>query len=83
MHTIERIARFHLEFEGIQPFIDAHVIIRTKLEKPSKINGLHYFSPCFFCACRISIIIKSHGNQSASKCSCNIAMNISAGLENI
>lgn len=31
------------------PFRDAHVIIRTKLEKPSKINGLHYFSPYFLC----------------------------------
>lgn len=31
-------------------FHDAHVIIRTKLEKPSKINGLHYFSPYFLCS---------------------------------
>ena len=39
-HIIPRLARFHIEFEGIHPFIDDHVIIRTKLEKPSKINGL-------------------------------------------
>lgn len=46
--VIKRLPWFHIEFEGIHPFIDAHVIIRTKLEKPSKINGLHYFSPYFF-----------------------------------
>lgn len=39
-HIISRLARFHIEFEGIHPFIDDHVIIRTKLEKPSKIKGL-------------------------------------------
>lgn len=39
-HIIPRLARFHIEFEGIHPFIDDHVIIRTKLEKPSKIKGL-------------------------------------------
>ena len=39
-HIIPRLARFHIEFEGIHPFIDDDVIIRTKLEKPSKIKGL-------------------------------------------
>ena len=29
-----------LDFLCIHPFSDDHVIIRTKLEKPSKINGL-------------------------------------------
>ena len=40
-HIISRLARFHIEFEGIHPFIDDDVIIRTKLEKPSKIKGWH------------------------------------------
>lgn len=47
--TFEDIIEFHYRFERIHPFQDAHVIIRTKLEKPSKINGLHYFSPYFLC----------------------------------
>lgn len=34
------LADFHARYEGIHPFQDDHVIIRTKLEKPSKINGL-------------------------------------------
>lgn len=38
-HIIPRLARFHIEFEGIHPFIDDDVIIRTKLEKPNKIKG--------------------------------------------
>lgn len=42
-------AYLHCKFENIHLFADAHVIIRTKLEKPSKINGLHYFSPYFLC----------------------------------
>ena len=33
-------AIFHYEFVFIHPFADDHVIIRTKLEKPSKIKGL-------------------------------------------
>lgn len=31
---------FHVKFERIHPFQNDHVIIRTKLEKPSKIKGL-------------------------------------------
>ena len=31
---------FHIVFEGIHPFIDDDVIIRTKLEELSKIKGL-------------------------------------------
>ena len=38
--TFEDILDFHVKFEKIHPFQDDHVIIRTKLEKPSKINGL-------------------------------------------
>ena len=38
--SIDKIAKFHAQFELIHPFQDDHVIIRTKLEKPSKINGL-------------------------------------------
>ena len=38
--TFEDILDFHVKFEQIHPFQDDHVIIRTKLEKPSKINGL-------------------------------------------
>ena len=34
------IPNFILDFLCIHPFNDDHVIIRTKLEKPSKINGL-------------------------------------------
>lgn len=37
---IEDIIELHAKFEYIHPFQDDHVIIRTKLEKPSKINGL-------------------------------------------
>ena len=36
----EDILDFHVKFELIHPFQDDHVIIRTKLEKPSKIKGL-------------------------------------------
>lgn len=38
--SFEDILDFHVKFERIHPFQDDHVIIRTKLEKPSKINGL-------------------------------------------
>ena len=34
------VSEFLLELWSIHPFRDDHVIIRTKLEKPSKINGL-------------------------------------------
>ena len=38
--TFEDILVFHVKFERIHPFQDDDVIIRTKLEKPSKIKGL-------------------------------------------
>ncbi len=40
-------AYFHAKFENIHPFADAHVIIGTRLEKPSKINGFALLSPIF------------------------------------
>lgn len=42
------IVEFHYYFEKIHPFQDAHVIIGTRLEKPSKINGFALLSPNFF-----------------------------------
>lgn len=42
-----RLILFHIEFEGIHPFIDDGVIIGTRLEKPSKINGFALLSPIF------------------------------------
>ena len=39
-HTLEQIIEFYHDFECIHPFQDDDVIIRTKLEKPSKIKGL-------------------------------------------
>ncbi len=47
-HIISRLAWFHIEFEGIHPFIDDGVIIGTRLEKPSKINRFALFSPIFY-----------------------------------
>ena len=44
---IPRLAWFHIKFEGIHPFIDDGVIIGTRLEKPSKINGFALLSPIF------------------------------------
>ena len=38
--SFEDILDFHVRFERIHPFQDDDVIIRTKLEKPSKIKGL-------------------------------------------
>lgn len=38
--TLNDILEFHVKFERMHPFQDDHVIIRTKLEKPSKIKGL-------------------------------------------
>lgn len=37
---LKDVAVFHAKFENIHPFQDDHVIIRTKLDKPSKIKGL-------------------------------------------
>lgn len=41
LNPIELAAWTHAEFVRIHPFIDDDVIIRTKLEKPSKIKGWH------------------------------------------
>ena len=38
--NISVLAEFHAKYESIHPFQDDDVIIRTKLEKPSKIKGL-------------------------------------------
>ena len=38
---------FICDFLCIHPFNDAHVIIGTRLEKPSKINGFALLSPIF------------------------------------
>ena len=38
--TFEEIVEKYVEMNVAHPFRDDHVIIRTKLEKPSKINGL-------------------------------------------
>lgn len=48
MNPIELAAWTHAEFVRIHPFPDAHVIIGTRLEKPSKINGFALLSPNFF-----------------------------------
>lgn len=45
--TFEDILDFHVKFERIHPFQDAHVIIGIRLEKPSKINGFALLSPIF------------------------------------
>ena len=38
--TFEEIVEKYVEMNVAHPFRDDHVIIRTKLEKPSKIKGL-------------------------------------------
>ena len=38
--TFDEIVEKYVEMNIAHPFRDDHVIIRTKLEKPSKINGL-------------------------------------------
>lgn len=45
--SLEDILEFHVNFERIHPFQDADVIIGTRLEKPSKINGFALLSPIF------------------------------------
>ncbi len=47
-HPVEFAAQLHKRFVFIHPFKDAHVIIGTRLEKPSKINGFALLSPNFF-----------------------------------
>ena len=46
-HPVEFAAQLHKRFVFIHPFRDAHVIIGTRLEKPSKINGFALLSPIF------------------------------------
>lgn len=48
LNQVELAAWTHAEFVEIHPFTDAHVIIGTRLEKPSKINGFALLSPNFF-----------------------------------
>lgn len=45
--NISVLAEFHVRYESIHPFQDVHVIIGTRLEKPSKINGFALLSPIF------------------------------------
>ncbi len=47
-HPVEFAAQLHKRLVFIHPFKDAHVIIGTRLEKPSKINGFALLSPNFF-----------------------------------
>ena len=47
-HPVEFAARLHKRFVFIHPFRDDGVIIGTRLEKPSKINGFALLSPNFF-----------------------------------
>jgi cell filamentation protein len=48
-YVAEKIAYYLSEINVIHPFRDAHVIIGTRLEKPSKINGFALLSPIFLC----------------------------------
>ena len=48
MANISVLAEFHARYESIHPFQDDGVIIGTRLEKPSKINGFALLSPNFF-----------------------------------
>ena len=50
MANISVLAEFHARYESIHPFQDDGVIIGTRLEKPSKINGFALLSPNFFYA---------------------------------
>ena len=45
--NISVLAEFHARYESIHPFQDDGVIIGTRLEKPSKINGFALLSPIF------------------------------------
>ena len=49
MANISVLAEFHARYESIHPFQDDGVIIGTRLEKPSKINGFALLSPIFLC----------------------------------
>ncbi len=45
--TFDEIIEKYVEMNVAHPFRDAHVIIGTRLEKPSKINGFALLSPIF------------------------------------
>lgn len=45
--TFNEIIEKYVEMNVAHPFRDAHVIIGTRLEKPSKINGFALLSPIF------------------------------------
>lgn len=47
LNPVELAAWTHAEFVKIHPFTDDGVIIGTRLEKPSKINGFALLSPIF------------------------------------
>lgn len=45
--NLEGALKYFCYIARTQMFIDAHVIIETRLEKPSKINGFALLSPIF------------------------------------
>lgn len=47
-YCVKHLAKFASDIWQIHPFCDDGVIIGTRLEKPSKINGFALLSPIFF-----------------------------------
>lgn len=60
--NISVLAEFHVRYESIHPFQDAHVIIRTRLEKSRKINGFAFLSEIVkhFCNIHKKIIASNY-----------------------